>query len=235
MDRKTMKTSESQVSLQDGFVFCGDLLDDFVSSAFPFKHEEMMNSLSSCGVADFLFGSPNTTVGSSPISANHNTKTSVSSLDDQSDCEDDEVGPLDLRRIRRMVSNRESARRSRKRKQAHLQDLESHVDQLTGENASLFKQLSDAAQQCCQADTNHRILKSDVEALRAKVKLAEDMVTRGSLSSSLNQTHQPLHNLTRVSPTVTINGLLSAGLDSHHNITNTAPVLTSDAVSELWP
>lgn len=43
------------------------------------------------------------------------------------------------------------------------------VEQLTGDNASLYKQLSDASQQYNNAHTNNRVLKSDVEALRAKV------------------------------------------------------------------
>lgn len=43
------------------------------------------------------------------------------------------------------------------------------VDQLRGENASLFKQLTDANQQFTTAVTDNRILKSDVEALRVKV------------------------------------------------------------------
>uniref|UniRef100_A0A0D9YQ73 BZIP domain-containing protein n=1 Tax=Oryza glumipatula TaxID=40148 RepID=A0A0D9YQ73_9ORYZ len=95
------------------------------------------------------------------------------------------TNPLDVKRMRRMVSNRESARRSRKRKQAHLADLETQVDQLRGENASLFKQLTDANQQFTTAVTDNRILKSDVEALRVKVKMAEDMVARGALSCGL--------------------------------------------------
>ncbi|KAG8069946.1 hypothetical protein GUJ93_ZPchr0006g42183 [Zizania palustris] len=95
------------------------------------------------------------------------------------------TNPSDAKRIRRMVSNRESARRSRKRKQAHLVDLESQVDQLRGENASLFKQLTDANQQFTTSVTDNRILKSDVEALRVKVKLAEDMVARRALSCGL--------------------------------------------------
>uniref|UniRef100_J3LBD5 BZIP domain-containing protein n=1 Tax=Oryza brachyantha TaxID=4533 RepID=J3LBD5_ORYBR len=95
------------------------------------------------------------------------------------------TNPLDVKRMRRMVSNRESARRSRKRKQAHLADLESQVDQLRGENASLFKQLTDASGQFTTAVTDNRILKSDVEALRVKVKMAEDMVARGAMSCGL--------------------------------------------------
>ncbi|XP_073101996.1 bZIP transcription factor RISBZ4 isoform X2 [Elaeis guineensis] len=119
-----------------------------------------------------------------------------SSGSEQSDDEESleiEAGPceqstnvIDLKRMRRMVSNRESARRSRKRKQAHLADLELKVDQLRGENSSLFKQLTDANQQFDQAVTNNRILRSDVETLRVKVKMAEDMVARGALTCSLD-------------------------------------------------
>lgn len=45
----------------------------------------------------------------------------------------------------------------------------SQVEQLRGESESLFKQLSDSTQQLRDASTNNLVLKSDVEALRAKV------------------------------------------------------------------
>lgn len=126
--------------------------------------------------------------------------------------------PKDSKRIRRMVSNRESARRSRSRKQAHLADLELQVEQLRGESESLFKQLSDSTQQFRDASTNNLVLKSHVEALRAKVKLAEDMVARGSLTCPFNnllQSHSgPAHQvlntcgnvnrLANVSPSITV-------------------------------
>ncbi|KAK6116950.1 hypothetical protein DH2020_049325 [Rehmannia glutinosa] len=138
----------------------------------------------------------------SPLSV-HNSKggenqaagDSSGSSHDQSDEDDLEIeagpceqsdNPLDIKRIKRMVSNRESARRSRRRKQAQLVDLEKQAEQLRGENAALFKQLADATQQFKDSTTNNRVLRSDVEALRAKVKLAEDMVARGSLTSSLS-------------------------------------------------
>ena len=44
------------------------------------------------------------------------------------------------------------------------------VEQLNGEHVTLYKQLNEAAQQLRDATTNHRVLKSDVEALRAKVR-----------------------------------------------------------------
>ncbi|XP_077238554.1 basic leucine zipper 9-like isoform X2 [Tasmannia lanceolata] len=114
---------------------------------------------------------------------------------EQSDEEDLEIeagsceqstGSVDIKRKKRMVSNRESARRSRRRKQAHLVDLELQVDQLRGENSSLFKQLTNANHQFTDAATDNRVLKSDVEALRIKVKMAEEMVAMGSLTCSLS-------------------------------------------------
>uniref|UniRef100_A0A0A9GBT6 BZIP domain-containing protein n=1 Tax=Arundo donax TaxID=35708 RepID=A0A0A9GBT6_ARUDO len=92
---------------------------------------------------------------------------------------------MGTKRIRRMVSNRESARRSRRRKQAQLSELESQVEQLKGENTTLFKQLEEANHQFTTAVTDNRILKSDVEALRVKVKMAEDMVARSAMSCGL--------------------------------------------------
>eukprot|EP01018_Ginkgo_biloba_P039543 Gb_21347 [translate_table: standard] len=93
------------------------------------------------------------------------------------------MDPSDLKRMRRMLSNRESARRSRRRKQAHLSDLEMQVAQLRVENSSLFKRLTDISQKYNEAAVDNRVLKADVEALRAKVKMAEDMVARAAGAS----------------------------------------------------
>lgn len=43
------------------------------------------------------------------------------------------------------------------------------IDQLRGENSTLFKNMTSANQQFKDATNNNRVLKSDVEALRAKV------------------------------------------------------------------
>ncbi|XP_073224169.1 basic leucine zipper 9 isoform X1 [Cicer arietinum] len=212
----------------------------------------------------------------SPVSANKPTNqakgviTTSGSSRDPSD-EDDEAGPceqstnpIDMKRLRRKVSNRESARRSRRRKQAHLTDLEVQVEQLRLENASLFKQLTDASQQFREANTNNRVLKSDVEALRAKVKLAEDMVSRGTLPTFNNQLLQNQNQLNttspqintsnlrcmqHVSPTITIHGnIASYGVSGHNSAIGLGDFditcndfnngVNSDAVSSLtsiWP
>ncbi|KAL0447614.1 UNVERIFIED_CONTAM: bZIP transcription factor RISBZ4 [Sesamum latifolium] len=63
------------------------------------------------------------------------------------------------------------------------------VEQLRGENASLFKQLAEATQQFKDSTTNNRVLRSDVEALRAKVPLLLWLVYCRVSTSQLYATH----------------------------------------------
>uniref|UniRef100_A0A0A9DSQ7 Ohp1 n=1 Tax=Arundo donax TaxID=35708 RepID=A0A0A9DSQ7_ARUDO len=109
-----------------------------------------------------------------------------SSSPEQSDDDDMEgeaettgnANPVQQRLQRRKQSNRESARRSRSRKAAHLNELEAQVGQLRVENSSLLRRLADVNQKFNDAAVDNRVLKADVETLRAKVKMAEDSVKR---------------------------------------------------------
>nr|ANF04589.1 putative light inducible protein CPRF2 [Avicennia marina] len=104
--------------------------------------------------------------------------------------------PTDAKRVRRMLSNRESARRSRRRKQAHLTELETQVSQLRVENSSLVKRLTDISQKYNEAAVDNRVLKADVETLRAKVKMAEETVKR---VTGLNPLFQAVSEISAVS------------------------------------
>lgn len=88
-----------------------------------------------------------------------------------------------------MVSNRESARRSRRRKQAEISEVEQQFEELRGENASLLKQISGASHQFKDAATNNRLLKSHVGALRAKVNSSElfCLISRSYVQTLLNE------------------------------------------------
>ncbi|CAI0376295.1 unnamed protein product [Linum tenue] len=225
----TFKTPHSM----EGFAACdGGLTDSFLWSHSSsntnvnprqYSHSVSIDAQSSICVDSPTSAKPNvreiepkvTWSGSSPEPSNEDEEDAEI---EAGPCEQSTNPAVDVKRVRRMVSNRESARRSRRRKQAHLAELELQVEQLTGENATMYKQLSDAAQQYREAGTNHRVLKSGVEALRAKVKLAEDMVARGSFTCSMNMLLQNNNNnniqpdahhhrmAANVSPSITVRG-----------------------------
>ncbi|KAH9623745.1 hypothetical protein KSS87_021225 [Heliosperma pusillum] len=168
---------------------------------FHFKNqEELINGLPNCGGFD---NNPSWYKNLTP------KQPTISTLDSQSSICGDNQGS----------GSSEDDDGETEAGQCELSDDGLDVDQLGGENVTLFKQLTEATQQLKDASTNNRVLKSDVEALRAKVKLAEDMVTRGSLSCSLNHLIQTqlsspqimnTQNLSRVtnnvSPTMMIPG-----------------------------
>ncbi|KAJ8432768.1 hypothetical protein Cgig2_011691 [Carnegiea gigantea] len=56
--------------------------------------------------------------------------------------------------------------------------LSGQVSQLRVENSSLLKRLTDISQKYNEAAVDNRVLKADVETLRAKVKMAEESVKR---------------------------------------------------------
>uniref|UniRef100_A0A0E0LHU9 BZIP domain-containing protein n=1 Tax=Oryza punctata TaxID=4537 RepID=A0A0E0LHU9_ORYPU len=87
---------------------------------------------------------------------------------------------------KRKESNRESARRSRSRKAARLKDLEEQVSLLRVENSSLLRRLADANQKYSVAAIDNRVLLADIEALRAKVRMAEESVKMVTGARQLN-------------------------------------------------
>ncbi|XP_018473452.1 basic leucine zipper 25-like isoform X2 [Raphanus sativus] len=110
--------------------------------------------------------------------------TSVSDDSDDDDPDGETVttvnadDPTDVKRARRMLSNRESARRSRRRKQEHMSDLASQVGQLRDEHSTLLKRLGAMNQKVSTAVVDNRVLKAELETMRTKVKMAEDTVKR---------------------------------------------------------
>ncbi|CAN0909183.1 bZIP transcription factor 44 [Linum grandiflorum] len=72
---------------------------------------------------------------------------------------------MDERKRKRMVSNRESARRSRMRKQKHLDDLTAQVDQLRKENGQIVASISVTTQHFLSLDADNSVLRAQVGEL----------------------------------------------------------------------
>ncbi|KAI4382098.1 hypothetical protein MLD38_008103 [Melastoma candidum] len=84
----------------------------------------------------------------------------------------DPAHPLTNQRKRRMISNRESARRSRMRKQKHLEDLTSEVDRLKFETAGISDQLQSALCHCHRLLSDNEYLRLENSILREKLRNA---------------------------------------------------------------
>ncbi|XP_074311441.1 light-inducible protein CPRF2-like [Silene latifolia] len=171
-------------------------------------------------------------------------KQATSYSSDQSDDEEvegenettDNMDPTDVKRVRRMLSNRESARRSRRRKQAHLTELETQVSQLKVENSTLLKRLTDISQKFNEAAVDNRVLKADVETLRAKVKMAEETVKRVTGMNPLLQAMSEISTMAMTpfngSPTDSTDAAVPVQHDPknphfYQPVDNTIPVPTS--------
>ncbi|KAJ4964226.1 hypothetical protein NE237_024165 [Protea cynaroides] len=213
---------ERNMHTLNGFSTCGGVIDNFVwSQNLTPKQSSISATMDS--QSSICAGRPSS--AHKPKNGDDQARGATSSSSrEQSDEDDFEVGSceqstgfVEEKLMKRKLSNRESARKSRRKKQEHLADLELQVDQLRGENASLYKQLTNANQQFNEAATDNRVFNSDVEALRVKVKLAEDMVSRGTLTYSLNNvlnrsvSPQPLNsnNLSCISEIFLTSGIRS--------------------------
>ncbi|KAK8968134.1 hypothetical protein KSP40_PGU008267 [Platanthera guangdongensis] len=83
---------------------------------------------------------------------------------------------LDLRKRKRMLSNRESARRSRMRKQQHSENLVSQAAQLREANRRISAQVKMIAERCGRVEAENRVIRTEA------MELAERL---GSVSSLL--------------------------------------------------
>lgn len=89
---------------------------------------------------------------------------------------------MDLKKRKRMISNRESARRSRMRKQKQLSDLITESSQLQKENSQATMLLSIITRRCAIVEAENSILRAQVmelsDALESLVEITQSI--RGS-------------------------------------------------------
>ncbi|CAL0329254.1 unnamed protein product [Lupinus luteus] len=102
--------------------------------------------------------------------------SSGSSLLQNSGSEENLVSLIDQRKRKRMLSNRESARRSRMRKQKHLDDLVLQVDQLRKENHQILATLNITTQQYLSVEAENSVLRAQVGELSHRLESLNEII-----------------------------------------------------------
>ncbi|KAG8474870.1 hypothetical protein CXB51_031599 [Gossypium anomalum] len=103
--------------------------------------------------------------GSASTEPNQTQTHSNSGLDESNQT----LSIIDERKRRRMISNRESARRSRMRKQKHLENLRNQANRLRIENRELINRLRFLLYHCYRVRTDNDRLRSESTVLRQKL------------------------------------------------------------------
>ncbi|MED6141080.1 hypothetical protein PIB30_099797 [Stylosanthes scabra] len=83
---------------------------------------------------------------------------------------------MDQKKRKRMISNRESARRSRMRKQKHLDDLVSQVAQLRKENQQILTSVNITTQQYLSVESENSVLRAQVEELSHRLDSLNEII-----------------------------------------------------------
>ncbi|PON90957.1 Basic-leucine zipper transcription factor [Trema orientale] len=83
---------------------------------------------------------------------------------------------MDQRKRKRMQSNRESARRSRLRKQQHLDELMGQVAQLRKENNQIMTSISITTQHLMSVEAENSVLRAQMAELTQRLQSLNDIL-----------------------------------------------------------
>ncbi|CAL9083950.1 unnamed protein product [Musa textilis] len=90
--------------------------------------------------------------------------------------EDLQAVMMDQKKRKRMMSNRESARRSRMRKQKHLDDLTAQANQLRKENSQILSSLALTTQQCFAVEADNSVLRTQTMELTHRLQSLNEIL-----------------------------------------------------------
>lgn len=91
--------------------------------------------------------------------------------------EEDLQRVMDERKRKRMISNRESARGSRMRKQKHLDDLMSQLSHLRNENNQILRSMSVTTQNYLNIEAENSILRARLAELRHTLQYLTQIIS----------------------------------------------------------
>ncbi|XP_010530816.1 PREDICTED: bZIP transcription factor 11-like [Tarenaya hassleriana] len=87
---------------------------------------------------------------------------------------------MEQRKRKRMISNRESARRSRMRKQKLMDDLTAQVAQLRKENHQIVTSVSITTQHYLTVEAENSVLRAQIDELRHRLDSLNDIIAFSS-------------------------------------------------------
>ncbi|KAM1382160.1 hypothetical protein EV2_035456 [Malus domestica] len=102
---------------------------------------------------------------------------SSSMIHQNSGSEEDLMALMDQRKRKRMVSNRESARRSRLRKQKHLDDLTGQINQLKKENHQIISSLNITSQHYMNMEAENSVLRAQADELSSRLQSLNEIAS----------------------------------------------------------
>lgn len=108
--------------------------------------------------------------------ASSSGNSTASTLLQNSRSEEDLQLLMDQRKRKRMQSNRESARRSRMRKQKHLEDLMSQVTKLRNENNQILTGINFTTQHYMNLETENSILRAQLMELSHRLESLNEIL-----------------------------------------------------------
>ncbi|XP_031268989.1 bZIP transcription factor 44-like [Pistacia vera] len=108
--------------------------------------------------------------------ASSSGNSSGSSLRQNAGSEEDLQLLMDQRKRKRMQSNRESARRSRMRKQKHLDDLMSQVTQLRNDNNQILTGINITNQHFMNLESENSILRAQLMELSHRLESLNEIL-----------------------------------------------------------
>ena len=102
--------------------------------------------------------------------------------------EEDLQHVMDQRKRKRMLSNRESARRSRMRKQKHLDDLMAQVAQLRKENNEILSSINITNQRYLTVEADNSILRAQAMELSHRYQSLNEILNYMNTSNGVFET-----------------------------------------------
>lgn len=184
-------------AFEDGFSSLETLDTPFV---FPHFDEPVFSPTENHKPIISISGSDNwksiTEFNSGSDESNLKTKNSSSpGSDDTSQPVDHPVSVTNERMRRRMLSNRESARRSRMRKQKHLDNLRTQLNRLRVTNRELMNRLRFANHHCQIVKTDNDRLSYESVVLRQRLWDIRQVLLVRQLQEQLSGTAWPCNNI----------------------------------------